>query len=51
MGKGNYALGLCETNQVRVGASLVSVVASLAIVTVGASGAFPDSVGGVELFA
>ena len=51
MGKGDYALGLCEANRVRVGASIVFVVASLAVVTIGASGAFPDGVGGMELFA
>ena len=35
----------------RVRASVVFVVASLAVVTIGANGAFPDGVGGVELFA
>ena len=35
----------------RVRAGVVFVVTSLAVVTIGASGAFPDSVGGMELFA
>ena len=51
MGEGDYALGLCETDRVRVRASVVFVVASLAVVTVGANGAFPDGVGRMELFA
>ena len=51
MGERDYALGLCETKRVRVRASVVFVVVSLAVVTIGANWAFPDSVGGVELFA
>ena len=51
MGEGNYALGLCETNRMRVRASVVFMVVSLAVVTIGANWAFPDGVGGMELFA
>ena len=51
MGEGNDALGLCEANRVRVRASVVFVIASLAVVTISASGAFPDGVGGLELSA
>ena len=51
VGEGHYALGLRETKRVRVRASVVFVVASLAVVAVGANWAFPDGVGGMELFA
>ena len=51
MGEGNYALALRETNRMRVRASVVFVVVSLAVVTVGANWAFPDGVGRMELFA
>ena len=51
MGEGNYALGLCETKRVRVRASFVFVVASLAVVAVGTSWTVPDGVGGLDLFA
>ena len=51
VGEGHYALRLRETKRVRVRASVVFVVASLAVVTVSTSGAVPDCVGGVELFA
>ena len=42
----NHGLGV-----VTVRAGVVFVVASLAVVTIGANWAFPDSVGGMELFA
>ena len=51
MGKGNYALGLGETDRVGVRASVVFVVAPLAVVTISANWTFPDGVGGVKLFA
>ena len=51
MGEGDHALGLRETKRVRVRASVMFVVVSLAVVTVVASWAVPDGVGGVELFA
>ena len=51
MGEGNYALGLRETKRVRVRASVVFVITSFAVVTIGMSRAVPDGVGGVELFA
>ena len=50
MGEGNYALRLGKTKRVGVGASVVGVVASLAVVTVLANRAVPDGVGRVELF-
>ena len=51
MGEGDYTLALCKTNRVRVRASVVFVVVSLAVVAVGVNWAFPDGVGGMELFA
>ena len=51
MGEGHHALGLRETKRVRVGASIVFVVASLTVVAIGAGGTFPDGVGGMKLFA
>ena len=51
MSEGDHALRLRETKRVRVGANIVFVVTSLTVVTIGASWAFPDGVGGVELFA
>ena len=51
MSEGDHALGLRETKRVRVRASVMFVVASFAVVTIGANWAFPDGVGGLELFA
>ena len=51
MSEGDYALTLREANRVRVRAGVVFVVTSLALVTISANWAFPDSVGGMELFA
>lgn len=51
MGEGDHALGFGETEGVGVGAIVVSMVVSLAIVTVFTSGAVPHSVFGLELFA
>ena len=50
MGEGDYALRLGKTKRVGVGASVVGVVASLAVVTVLANRAVPDGVGRVKLF-
>ena len=47
----DYALGLHEADQVGVGASVMSVVASFAVVTVGTSRTIPNGVGGMELLA
>ena len=50
MGERNYALALGKTKGMRIGTSVVFVVASLAVVAVRTHGAFPDSVVGVKLF-
>ena len=51
MGEGHYALGLREAKRVRVRASVVFVVVSLAVVAVSTGGAIPDGVSGMKLFA
>ena len=51
MGEGNYALRFGKTNRVRVRAIVMFVIASLAVVTVLASGALPDGMVRMKLFA
>ena len=50
MGERDYTFALSKAKRVRIGASVVFVVASLAVVTVCAHWTFPDSVSGVKLF-
>ena len=51
MGEGNHTLRFSETEGMWVGASVVCVIPSLAVVAVFAGWAVPDSVGRVDLFA
>ena len=51
MSKGNYAFRLSEAEGMRVGTVVVSMIASLAIKTIFASWAFPNSVFGLKLSA
>ena len=50
MSERDYALRFGETNRVGVWTIVVFVIAPLAVVTVLASRAVPDGMGGVELF-
>ena len=51
VGKGDHTFRLGEAERVGVGAILVSMIASFAVVTILACWAVPDSVGGLELSA